>query len=119
MGLFDIFKSTKQKEEEAQARFDALAGITPEPEPTPLPPLEDQTWLQRFSEYVPKDRAEKEVVCEMLLNAIAPHLDSGKIKKLPDDNRMELRGRIDDLPLRSIGNISTLFPLFVLWYSHY
>ena len=100
MGLFDFFKSKKEAEEEAQARFNAQCGITPDPEPTPPLPLKDQTWLQRFSDYVSKNQAEREAVCEMLLNEIAPHLDSGKIKKFPDDDRMELRGRIDNLPLR-------------------
>jgi len=43
---------------------------------------------------------ERWPLCEALLADIAPHLENGKIKKLPDDDEIELRARIGGTPLK-------------------
>jgi hypothetical protein len=82
VGLFDIFKS-KKKEESA-----------------PQPGAAASPWRSRLANYGDLSDAKQWALCEQLLGDIAPAFDNPKIKKLPDDDEIELRARLGDLPVR-------------------
>lgn len=85
MGVFDsLFGKKKGKETEGQA--------APAPRRTP--------WARRLKGYWDMADRNKWPLCEGLLQDIAPHLENGKIKKLPDDDEIELRARIGGTPVR-------------------
>ena len=85
--------------------FDKLFGAKKDPVPAdstgveaaaPQPP----DWARRLKGYWDMEDEERWPLCEALLNDIAPHLENGKIKKLPDDDEIELRARIGGTPVR-------------------
>lgn len=90
MGLFDIFKSKKKDESAPQPG--AAVGT---PSAAPASP-----WRSRLANYGDLSDSKQWALSEQLLGDIAPAFDNAKIKKLLDDDEIELRGRIGDLPVR-------------------
>ena len=86
MGLFDIFKSKKKSETTADA-------------PAPAKPAAS-SWKSRLANYGDLSERKQWALCEALLGDVAPGMDNAKIKKLPDDDEIELRGRVGNLPVR-------------------
>ena len=86
MGIFDSLFGKKKDEGADQAAQPAQPAET--------------NWARRLKGYWDMDDPAKWPLCEELLGDIAPHLDSGKIKKIPDDDEIELRGRIGGTPVK-------------------
>ncbi len=85
MGIFDSLFGKKKD------------GVT-EGEAPPKPAKSG--WARRLKGYWDMADPRKWPLCEELLGDIAPHLDGAKIKKIPDDDEIELRARIDGTPVR-------------------
>ncbi len=86
MGLFDLFKKKEPAADEAApAAADRPAA---------------SSWAQRLARFGDLEDEDKLALCQQLLGEIAPRFDNAKIKPLPDDDEIELRGRVDDIPFR-------------------
>lgn len=89
MGFFSSLFGKKEKQ------VDEGGGAAPAAAPA-------SSWAQRLRKaYVELDDDEQKwALCEELLGELAPRLDGAKIKKLPDDDEIELRGRMGDTPVK-------------------
>ena len=87
MGLFDMFKKKKQVPEAAE-----LEPAAQQQQGSP--------WPERLRDYWHWDDELKPPVAEALLTDIGQHLDNAKIKRKTDEDELDLRGRIDGIPVR-------------------
>ncbi len=88
MGLFDkLFGKKKDADAEDTGVGEAA-------------PPASSTWASRLKGYWDMEDEERWPLCEALLADIAPQLENGKIKKLPDDDEIELRARVGGTPVR-------------------
>ncbi len=86
MGFFDRFKGKKAQVE--------AAAPSASPRPTTSP------WAARFREFRSMDERDKLALCGDLLTEMAPQIENGLVKPLPDDDEIELRGRVEGMPAR-------------------
>ena len=90
MGFFDRLLGKKTED---------TGDDTQPAEPPPSSPS-SANWARRLKGYWEMDDEDRWPLCEGLLSDIAPHLDGAKLKKLPDDDEIELRARIGGTPVR-------------------
>lgn len=87
MGLFNMFKKKKDEPDATEA------------EPTPAP-QQGSPWPGRLRGYRDWDDDRKFPVAEALLNDIGQHLENAKVKRKTDEDELDLRGRIEGIPVR-------------------
>lgn len=87
MGLFDVFK--KKKEEPAAAE---AAPAEKQQQGSP--------WPGRLRGFWDWEMEQKLPAAEALLNDIGQHLENAKVKRKTDEDELDLRGRIDGIPVR-------------------
>jgi hypothetical protein len=85
MGLFDIFKKKPPEPAHGEA-----APAAPKASP----------WPARLRGYRDWDDERKFPMAEALLNDIGQHLENAKVKRKTDEDELDLRGRIDGIPVR-------------------
>jgi hypothetical protein len=88
MGLFDMFK--KKKEEPAATEAEAA----------PAQKQQGSPWPDRLRDYWHWEDEQKLPAAEALLNDIGQHLENAKIKRKTDEDELDLRGRIEGIPVR-------------------
>lgn len=66
-----------------------------------------QDWRERLREYWSLEDEEKWPVCEEMLKAVGQTLPDSRIKKDVDEETMELRFRVDNLPIRILLGMNT------------
>lgn len=89
MGLFDVFK--KKKDEPVPAGAEAA----PAPAKQPRSP-----WPGRLRGYWDWEMEQKLPAADALLNDIGQHLENAKVKRKTDEDELDLRGRIEGIPVR-------------------
>ncbi len=89
MGFFSsLFGKKDAQADEAQGQAPAAAP--------------GKSWAKRLQQAYSGmgDDEQKWALCEELLGELAPGIDGAKIKKIPDDDEIELRGRMGDTPVK-------------------
>ncbi len=93
MGFFSSLFGKKEKQ------VDEAGGAAPASAAAAAP---GGSWARRLQQAYAEmdDDEQKWALCEELLGELAPRIEGAKIKKIPDDDEIELRGRMGDTPVK-------------------
>lgn len=86
MGLFDIFKKKKPEQEPGAAPGAA--------------PVAASAWAQRFTGFWDWEDEQKKKVGFEFVADLATRFENGKVKETTDEDDVEVRGRIEGIPVR-------------------
>jgi len=82
MGLFDVFKKKKPEQEQPSA------------------PATGSAWSKRFAGFWDWDDDRKRTVGFEFVADVAGSFENAKVKEMTDEDDVEVRGRIKDIPIR-------------------